>query len=180
MGQITPFQFDSPKLLAFYLGGRVEGFNLELHDVQFHVGTNHIEVLKKVKGQWKGTLRSLHVDSWVSLDSVDGYTIELLKKRPVKKEKLYLINLGYYLNKEFGEFHKLQFVVSTSVAGAKKLAKKFLLKRSYEPHTDDSFDIDDCIEVSKVDGFHIHLKKSKNAKLNPISNGWQKLPKEFY
>jgi hypothetical protein len=45
-----------------------------------------------------------------------------------------------------------------------------LLQGALSVHTDDLYDIDDCLEISEVDGQHIHLEStSERIPLEPKS-----------
>ena len=44
-------------------------------------------------------------------------------------------------------------------------------------HTDDLYDVDDCIEINKVSGLYIKLEKSNNKKGLVFNNGYHPIPK---
>lgn len=179
MGFIEKFEFEEPKLLAFYLGGRTEGCQTELHDVVFTTAKNLREAVPKIKAQWFGTERSLHVDSWMPLEKVDGFDISLTQDMDHQNEdnlKLFFVNIGCYKQGVFGELHILKFVVADSVQLAKEKAKQELPRDVEEVHTDDIYDIDDCIMIEEVEDYKIVIESTnKKTQAAPI-NGWQRFP----
>src|SRR5882724_10280083 len=104
------------KLFAVYLGGRADGCNIELHDVVFVVGPSIEATYSLLAKKWFGNLQGFHIDSYVELQNIDGYKIEL-SKEPSKEDslkKLYFINLGAYKPGEFTEYHQSAFYVADS------------------------------------------------------------------
>jgi hypothetical protein len=175
MGLFEKFTFPENKLIAFYLGGRAPKCNIELHDVIFLVGKDSDELVPQIKEKWFGSVKTLHVDSWYAVENVDGYDVELVagEKKP-SDLKLYFVNLGAYEKGGFGERHYMKFIVAESVPAAKALAKKSLSPELVEPHTDDLYDVDDCVELEKVGNYSIQLKPGKKTNAEPI-NGWQRV-----
>lgn len=158
------------KLFAVYLGGRAPRSNTELHDVVFVVGESIEASYEKIIDKWFGDPLRLHIDSWMELVVVDGHRISLQPQPASHGNKLYFINLGAYLPGQFTELHANAFVVAASEAEVKKRAKGELLRGAQSVHTDDLYDIDDCLEISEVDGQHIHLEPtSERIPLEPRS-----------
>lgn len=176
MGTLQPFSFAENKLIAFYLGGRVPRCSLELHDVMFLVGKSSEELIPQIKENWFGTPKSLHVDSWLALENVEGYDISISKgERKSKNDlKLYFVNLGAYKKDVFGELHSMKFLVAESPLEAKNKAKKNLEKDLVEVHTDDLYNIDDCIEIEKIGPYTIQLIPGQKSNVDPV-NGWQRV-----
>ncbi|MBT4762036.1 MAG: DUF1543 domain-containing protein [Bdellovibrionaceae bacterium] len=175
MGKLQDFKFKEEKLCMFYLGGRVQGCHIEVHDVIFLTGRSSEELKPKIKRKWFGISKSLHVDSWCAVEHVMGFDVLLTKEMPTSENKLYFVNLGAYKEGEFGEFHYIKLIVAKSAVDAKTLAKSQLREGLVEVHTDDIFDIDDCEEV-KVESFNIELLQNDlaTAQMKPV-NGWLKL-----
>lgn len=158
------------KLFAVYLGGRAPRCNTELHDVVFVAGESVDSCYERLMDKWFGDPLRLHIDSWLELKVVDGYRISLQSHPPVSDKKLYFINLGAYLPGHFTELHANAFIVAANEAEVKKRAKAELLRGTQSVHTDDLFDIDDCLEIAEVDGQHIHLEPTlESVPLNPHS-----------
>jgi len=176
VGFFEKFSFEENKLIAFYLGGRAPKCNIELHDVVFLVGKNSEELVPQLKEQWFGTVKSLHVDSWYAVEHVDGYDVVLVPGDKTENDlKLYFVNLGYYEQGGFGERHLIKFVVAKNIPDAKAQAKKLLSKDVVEPHTDDLYDVDDCVELEKVGGYSIVLREgARQSNAEPV-NGWQRV-----
>ena len=93
----------------------------------------------------------MHIDSWLELDIVDGWKIELAKRSAAQKEKLFFVNLGAYNGSDFTELHAVSFHVADAAPQAKAaaLARNFTAGVS-EPHKDDLLDIDDCLAIESV------------------------------
>src|SRR5580658_6012968 len=156
------------KLFAVYLGGRASRCNTELHDVVFVAGESIETSYERLMDKWFGDPLRLHIDSWLELQVVDGYRISLQSRPAAGDKKLYFINLGAYAPGQFTELHANAFVVATNETDVKKRAKSELLRGAQSVHTDDLFDIDDCLEIVEVDGQHIHLEPtSEKAVFDP-------------
>lgn len=119
---------DGKKLFAVYLGGRADRCNIELHDVVFVVGFSIEETYPLLAKKWFGNLQGFHIDSYVELQNIDGYKIELNKDVPKEdsSKKLYFINLGAYKPGEFTEYHQSAFYVADSSPDAIRRAKSEL------------------------------------------------------
>ena len=166
------------KLFAVYLGGRAPRCNTELHDVVFVVGESIEASYPRLMDKWFGDPLRLHIDSWIELRAVDGWRILLRPEAPAGGNKLYFINLGAYLPGQFTEVHANAFVVAASEAAVKQRAKAELLRGAQSVHTDDLYDIDDCLEIAEVDGHHVHLEPATDqAPLDP-HNGYHIIPPE--
>ncbi len=46
-------------------------------------------------------------------------------------------------------------------------------------HTDDLYDVDDCIEINEVSNFYIHLNESNSKKELKFNNGYMPIPKKI-
>ena len=129
--------------------------------------------------KWFGDPKRLHIDSWVELKYIDGYEIRLSKSKPNHNEKLFFINLGGYDKNKFEELHESKFLVGDNENLIKKRAKESLLIGYDQVHTDDLYDVDDCIEIRKVSEFYIHLKKSDVSKDLEYHNGYLPIPRNI-
>lgn len=166
------------KLFAVYLGGRADGCNIELHDVVFVIGESIEETYPTLAKKWFGNMQHFHIDSYQHLNYVDGYEIELVKEPPQNQKKLYFINLGAYKPFEFTEYHQSSFYVVDSAPEAVKRAKAELCQGLETIHKDDvillesarlDYDVDDVLEVSKVDNCFVSLKPSSGSLSKPVS-----------
>jgi|HubBroStandDraft_3_1064219.scaffolds.fasta_scaffold442693_1 hypothetical protein len=147
------------KLFAFYVGGKTETSNTELHDMRFAVGEGMEDCYESLRGQWWGTPESLHIDCWSEITHSDGYSISLHAEASSGVEKLFFANLGGYDADQFTELHSNVFVVAPNKAGAKKRALA-TVDHWIKPHRDMLFEVEHIIGLSEVTasyGFHIHL-----------------------
>ncbi len=166
----------APKLFAVYLGGRVRKCNTELHDVVFAVGETIESTYEQLMDRWFGNPRRVHVDSWIHLQIVDGFRITLRRELPAGAPKLYFINLGAYLPGQFTELHANTFIVAASAADVKVRAKRELLRGTQQLHTDDLFELDDCLEITEVGGYHVHLDPTTESQPFEPNNGYHVIP----
>jgi len=164
------------KLFAVYLGGRAPRCNTELHDVVFAVGDSIEQTYDSLMDKWFGDPLHVHLDSWVELQVVDGHRITLGESPSGQEQKLYFINLGAYLPGQFTELHANAFVVATSETQVKARAKSELLLGTQSVHTDDLYDIDDCLEIAEVDSHHIHLQATSETQPFAPNNGYHIIP----
>src|SRR5580700_11765704 len=166
----------SGKLFAVYLGGRAARCNTELHDVVFVVGESIEKSYERLMDKWFGDPLRLHIDSWLELQVVDGYRISLQPHSSAQAKKLYFINLGAYTPGQFTELHANAFVVAENEADVKKRAKSELLQGTQSIHTDDLYDIDDCLEVSEVDGLTVCLEPAAETLTNELVSAYHVIP----
>ncbi len=164
------------KLFAVYLGGRAPRCNTELHDVVFVVGQSIEQCYERIMDKWFGNPSKMHIDSWMELKYVDGYRVSLQAHPAPPGKKLFFINLGAYLPGQFTELHANAFVVATSEAEVKKRAKSELLQGTQSIHTDDLYDIDDCLEVSEVDGLAVCLEPAPGMAPNQPYSAYHVIP----
>ena len=171
------------KLFAVYLGGRAERCNIELHDVVFVVGASIEETYPALAKKWFGSLHQFHIDSYLELQNIDGYRIELSKEPPKEdsSKKLYFINLGAYKPGEFTEYHQSSFYVADSAPDAVRRAKSELCQGLQTIHKDDvvvldrvssplDYDVDDVLELREVDAYYISLTPTtSHEKAIPVS-----------
>ena len=165
------------RLIACVLGGTAAGAKTELHDVAFAVGASLEAVHEQLLDGWFGDPRGLHVDAWCFLDAVDGYRVRLSRKPPDNGMHLYFINIGGYRHGEFAERHAWSFFGAPNKAAAKAQAKRTLLQGHEEIHKDDLHEIDDCLQVGRAAGWHVHLIPDARATTPPAINGYFPLRK---
>ncbi len=169
---------DSKKLYAVLLGGMAKGCHIELHDVQFTISDTIENAYYSLLDKWFGLKEKMHIDSYVILDVVDGYEVSLETIPSTSDKKLYFINMGAYEDGKFQELHEIKFMVDTGRIPVKKRAKTSMLKGKISVHTDDLYEVDDCIHLEQVDGKFIHLTPTnKPEKLKPV-NGYHPVPRK--
>ncbi len=151
------------KLYVVLLGGEVSGCHVEMHDVRFTVGESIEDCYPRLRKEWVGTPASLHVDAYLVLRYVDGFAIHLEQNPTDTEQKLYFVNTGAYDPDFFGEAHEIGFYVARNQEEAKQRALDALLQGKKQKHKDDLYDIDDCLALSEIGGWHIHLKPTDNV-----------------
>lgn len=154
------------KLFAIYIGGEMEGANIELHDMRFVVAPSIAETYDELRRQWWGVPKSLHIDCWAEIDHADGYDVSLRSEPFTGPERLYYVNLGGYVADEFLEKHKNVFVVADTLPNAKSRALKSVLGWR-EPHRDEMYEAEQAFAIGNAGGMerlHIHLTPSTPAK----------------
>jgi hypothetical protein len=154
------------KLFLVVLGAKPSGRNIEQHDIAFVVGERIEDTFDDLKKHWD---TKVHIDSYMQVQQVDGYQIELAPKDPSQPDpdpethmQLYFINLGGYKASDLEEHHKKLVIASHSLDEAKKIAKQDsfcktgLMGPDSRPHVDDkssirldSPDVDDVLVVNK-------------------------------
>lgn len=165
-----------PRLFAVYLGGRAARCNTELHDVVFAVGESIEATFDQLMDRWFGLAGRVHIDSWLELRIVDGFRVKLSRTPMPQARKLFFVNLGAYLPGQFTELHANAFVVDENEQAVKARAKRELLRGTQSLHTDDLYDVDDCLEVSAVGGWHIVLEPTTETRPFEPNNGYFVIP----
>jgi len=165
-------------LYLVYLGGRTPKSNIELHDIQFVAGSKIEDTYETLRERWFGTVKGLHIDSYLAVKFVDGYRIELRKEPRTSSHNLYFVNFGGYDPENLAELHQFGLFVAVSPDEAKKKAKAQLLVDSVEQHKDDMFDVDDCFVVNEVGEYFVHLlPDDKEQKFKPDWFGYNVIGK---
>ncbi len=173
-----PHSFDTAKLGIFYLGGKIQRCNIEMHDVVFVIGKSLKEMSSKIHAKWCGIPSSLHIDSWFIVDNVDGFDVKAINNKNIKHRSsgfLYFVNLGYYHNNLFGEFHHMSLVVEESRGKAIEKAKLKVTKDCEMLHGDNIYNLDDCIKIDEIDNYQLILEYSGKQTNHIIKNGYQKI-----
>ena len=181
------------KLFAIYLGGRADRCNIELHDVVFAVGRSIEETYPSLVKKWFGNPNHVHIDSYLHLQSVDGFEIRLVKdlSNLDLSKKLYFINFGAYKAGEFTEYHQSAFYVAESAPEAVRKAKSELCRGLQTIHKDDvvlldrvvdsmDYDVDDVLELQAVDEHFISLTQTAEAVQGIPVSAYIKLDGAFY
>lgn len=136
------------KLFAVYIGGELEGANIELHDMRFVVAPSIVETYEALRRQWWGIPKSLHIDCWAEISHADGYDVTLRPEPFNGPERLYYVNLGGYDPGEFIEKHKNIFVVAETVPLAKARAIK-AVRGWTAPHRDEMYEAEHAFSLSE-------------------------------
>ncbi|MGY2230289.1 DUF1543 domain-containing protein [Pseudomonas tolaasii] len=145
-------------LFVVMLGGKHPRAKIEVHDVVFAVADTLQGTYAQLRDGWFGSPNGVHIDSWMMVEGVDGWKVELSHLAPqADAHRLYFINLGGYEANAFGEAHHYLLVVAKTPREAMSKGKRHMLHDWTQPHTDGVMDIDDCLPIDLVDGRYIHL-----------------------
>ncbi|MBV4482407.1 DUF1543 domain-containing protein [Pseudomonas khavaziana] len=151
-------------LFVVMLGGKHPRAKIEVHDVVFAVADTLQATYPQLREAWFGSSKGVHIDSWMAVDGVDGWKIELSPLAPHSDaHHLYFINLGGYEANRFGEDHHYLLVVARDKREAMSMGKRQMLRHWSQAHTDAVMDIDDCLPIDLVDGRYVHLVQGPHA-----------------
>ena len=153
------------ELFVVYVGGKTETSLIEVHDIHFAVGNKIEDTYEQLRNQWWGTPKSLHLDAWGIVKTVEDYDV-ILKSEPATDQinKLFFLNLGGYDPKQFTELHKNMLVVAEHEGEAKIKAKATIADWNV-PHKDYLYELDECVNMSEIlmkYGLSIHLQKTNH------------------
>ena len=152
-------------LFLVMLGGRHQRANTEVHDVVAVQGERLEDTFPQLRRAWFAEQEGLHIDAWMKVNTVESegqfYQIRLGATAPSPDAlKLFLVNLGGYDAREFGELHRYVLVVANNASQAKQRGKQHFEQQWQKPHTDCVLEVDDCIALQQVENCHIHLELS--------------------
>ncbi|RKG32464.1 DUF1543 domain-containing protein [Acinetobacter tianfuensis] len=150
-------------LYMVMLGGRHAKANTEVHDVVFAAGESLEDCYPQLREAWFGEQNGLHIDAWMKVTAAytaqDAYQVILSQEPRTSALKLWLINLGGYDVREFGELHRYVLVAAAAENQAKQLGKAHFASHWQKQHTDRVLDVDDCIAVDQIAGHFIQLRQ---------------------
>lgn len=160
-------------LFLVMLGGRHSRANTEVHDVVAVFGDRLEDTFPQLRQAWFGEQKGLHIDAWMKINSIESegqyYQVHVNSTAPQADAlKLFLINLGGYDVREFGELHRYLLVVAGDATQAKQRGKQYFNQGWQKPHTDCVLEVDDCIALEKVENRYIHLTLTMHQE-----NEWQ-------
>ena len=160
----SPFHRDPKMLFVVMLGGKHPRARIEVHDVAFVVADTLQAAYQQLRQAWFGSPEGLHVDSWMRVDGVEKWKVELSPLAPSPgSQRLFFINLGGYEAHSFGEAHHYLLVVAETRKEAMAKGKRQMLNHWTQPHTDGVLDVDDCLPIDEVAGRYIHLVEGDHA-----------------
>ena len=154
------------RLFLVVLGGRVDGCHIELHDVRFVAGATIEDTLPQLREQWFGRRRGLHIDSWLALDGVAGWRLQLHRQPYAGPERLWFVNGGGYDPAALAELHSFSLLVASSRQAARAQARAQLLPGARLRH------VDDIHPIVQVDGWQLHLSADAEAGATPLRPDW--------
>lgn len=151
-------------LFVVMLGGKHPRAKIEVHDIAFVVADTLEQAYPQLRNNWFGSPKGLHIDSWMAVDGVDRWRVELSPLAPFPgSPRLYFINLGGYESQTFGEAHHYLLVVAKDKREAMSKGKRQALAHWTQIHTDAVLDVDDCLPIDEVSGRYVHLVEGPHA-----------------
>ncbi|KRG72345.1 hypothetical protein ABB27_01385 [Stenotrophomonas terrae] len=161
------------RLFVVMLGGRHPRANTEVHDVVFAIGPTIEQTYPQLREQWFGEAAGLHLDSWMAVDGVEDWQVRLSQVAPAADaQTLFFVNLGGYVEGEFGEAHSYLLVVAADAAEAKRkaLAQAQAQAQWIKPHRDALLEVDSCLPVGPIGGLHVQLRAGAHAGIHSQSD----------
>jgi hypothetical protein len=147
-----PLPSAEPQLFLAVLGGRTPASHIELHDVRFVAGTTIEAAIPELRRQWFGMREGLHLDAWMAVRAVDGFTVRLGREPAAPRgERLWFVNLGAYRPDSLAELHHFGLVVARSPQTAKAAAQRQWLRGGVQRHKDDLAAVDDCLAIEQLE-----------------------------
>ncbi|MFM2080115.1 MAG: hypothetical protein RLZZ124_1788 [Cyanobacteriota bacterium] len=141
-----------PTLFLVVLGGRTATSQIELHDVRFVAGRSIDDTIPELRRQWFGRREGLHLDSYMAVRAIDGWTVSLGRSPAAPRpERLWFVNLGAYRPDSLAELHQFGLVVAPSAAAAKAQARRRWLQGALQLHKDDLVAVDDCLALEQLE-----------------------------
>jgi hypothetical protein len=159
------------QLFMVYLGGRIQGCYIEMHDIRFVIGQSIGQTYTKLKSQWVGDKNSVHMDSYMAINHIDGYQVEVVDGYTEQNKQLYFVNLGAYRADSMAEQHDFGLYVASSANDAKQRAKNDLLAGLSDIHKDDLYDVDDCFAIDLLDS-QLSIKLTPSGQSQAIKPDW--------
>jgi len=151
-------------LFVVMLGGKHPRARIEVHDVAFVIADTLEAAYPQLREGWFGSPSGLHIDSWMRVEGVEQWRVELSALQPAPGAlRLYFLNLGGYEAHAFGEAHRYGLVVAKDKKQAKAKGRQLMLRQWAQPHTDALLDVDDCLPIDHVDGRYIHLEEGTHG-----------------
>jgi hypothetical protein len=145
-------------LFVVMLGGKHPRAKIEVHDVAFVIADSLEAAYPQLRQSWFGSPAGVHIDSWMKVDGVESWKVELSPLAPLPgSPRLYFVHLGGYESQAFGEAHHCVLVVAHNKTEANAKGKRHMLKHWVKSHTDALMDVDDCLPIDEVSGRYIHL-----------------------
>ena len=184
-------------LFLVVLGGRSRGCHIEQHDVRFVAGERIEDTLPELRRQWFGLQRGLHLDSWLRIERVEGWRVELRREPCSGPMRLWFVNVGAYDPACAWELHAFGLFVAASAASARTRAKRHLLVGAAQQHKDDlqaleaagsargpqqstlpldgAGEADDLLNLEQVGRWHVHLlppEPGDDTRWQPLRPDW--------
>jgi hypothetical protein len=180
------------KLYMLLLGCKPPGRHVEQHDVFFGIAGSLDDLIPEIKAFWPETDK-IHIDAWREVNTVDGFQVRVIPKMTgnaltEKKNKLFFINLGGYLENRFEEQHYILLTVKEDRGAAFKEAKTTLffnhnrfdganshIDDKYGIDVDDLYQVEDILSPSQKEKYKLELIPTYGLKEDHINLGYFKI-----
>jgi LysM repeat protein len=185
-----------PKLILVLLGCTPPGRHIEQHDIFLGIGDSIESLFAGIKAYWPEG--KVHIDAWREVTYVEGHRISIVAKNAEANtesstDKLFLMNLGGYLEGKFEEQHYIVLTVKPDKAAATKEAKATAFYQHNHfanavSHIDDRYgvDVDDIYEIEELlspalkEKYHIEITPATGLPEDEYHLGYVKLPAELH
>lgn len=118
-----------------------------------------------------GDKSSVHMDSFMAINHIDGFKVEVVNTYVEQNKQLYFVNLGAYRSDSMAEQHDFALYVASSSNEAKQRAKRDLLAGLSHIHKDDLHDVDDCFAIDLLDS-QLNIKLTPSGQAQTIKPDW--------
>jgi hypothetical protein len=151
-------------LFVVMLGGKHPRAKIEVHDVASVIAERLEDTYPQLRQDWFASTAGLHIDSWMAIDGVEQWKVELSPLAPSPgSPRLYFLNLGGYVSQSFGEAHHYCLVVARDKRGAVVKGKRQMLAHWSQAHIDGVMDVDDCLPIDEIAGRYVHLVEGAHS-----------------
>jgi len=187
--QILPL----PKLYMLLLGSKAPSRNVEQHDYFFGIATSLKELVPQIKDFWPEAGKSIHIDGWREVNTVNGFDIKVLPKEEVllpAADHLFFINLGGYQSNKLEEQHYTILTVKENRTLAVQDAKKTVffktnsvkganshIDEKYGIDVDDIYQVEDILNAGLKEKYQIDIQPGSGLPEDEIHLGYFKLDK---
>lgn len=163
------------KLYMACIGGAIEGFSIEAHDICFLAAEELNSAAKMARARWPGKPNSAHLDAIREVSHVGGFEIRLAETPPPSSamagDRLFFVNVGFYREGVFGELHDVSLVVEKSATLAGAMILQAIGQNSFLAHKDNLWAIDNVQGITHVNGYHVVIQSSDSILCDPVFYG---------
>src|SRR4051812_30466838 len=114
-------------LYMILLGSKPPGRRTEQHDFFFGFADSLANLSRQIIDAWPEAGKTLHLDGWRKVTSVDGYRVEVVRNdenKATQSQRLFFINLGGYKPCELVEYHYQVLCVAADKTDAIQQSKQ--------------------------------------------------------
>jgi hypothetical protein len=181
------------KLFMVLLGANPPGRIVEQHDYFFGIAASLKELVPAIQAFWPEGGKSIHIDGWREVTSVDDHTVSVVLKDDVlavPQKKLFFINLGGYQTGKLEEQHYTMLTVKDDRLPAIKESMKSLFYKTnnikgahshidekYGVDVDDVYRIEDVLSSELKEKYQLIIEPANDLEEDQINLGYFKLDK---